>query len=135
MEAIQNICPPTTRKQLHQFIGLINYYRDMWWHHSDRLTPLTRLTSTKVPFKWTEVEQKAFENMKKIISRDVYLTYPDFNKYFDIHMDASDLQLGACISQDKKPIAFYSCKLNMAQRKYTTGEKELLSIIETLKEF
>ena len=97
---MQNIHPPTTRKQLHQFVGLINYYSNMWWHHSDMLAPLTRLTSINMPYKWTEVKQKAFENMKKIISRDVYLAYPDFNKYFDIHMDASDLRLGACISQD-----------------------------------
>ena len=73
--------------------------------------------------------------MKKIISRDIYLAYPDFNKSFHIHTDALDVQLGVCISQEGKPIAFYSKKLNQAQHRYTTGEKELLSIIETLKEF
>ena len=49
--------------------------------------------------------------------------------------DASHLQLGAVISQDNKPIAFYSRKLNPAQQRYTTTERELLSIVETLKEF
>ena len=63
------------------------------------------------------------------------LTYPDFNKPFDIHTDASDFQLGAVISQEGKPIAFYSRKLNQAQRNYTTTERELLSIVETLKEY
>ena len=37
--------------------------------------------------------------------------------------------------QDKKPIAFYSRKLNAAQRRYTTTERELLSTIETCKEY
>ncbi len=37
--------------------------------------------------------------------------------------------------QENKPIAFYSRKLNIAQKCYTTGEQELLSIVETLKEF
>ena len=54
---------------------------------------------------------------------------------FEIHTDASDFQLGAVISQNKKPIAFYSCMLNLAQTRYTTTEKELLAIVKTLKEF
>ena len=48
--------------------------------------------------------------MKKIISRDVYLAYPDFHHFLDVHTDASDVQLEACISQNQKPIAFYSLK-------------------------
>ena len=43
------------------------------------------------------------------------LAYPDFNKPFEIHTDASHYQLGAVISQNGKPIAFYSYKLNNAQ--------------------
>jgi hypothetical protein len=37
--------------------------------------------------------------------------------------------------QEGNPLAFYSRKLNSAQTRYTTGEQELLSILETLKEF
>ena len=73
--------------------------------------------------------------MKKLIAKETMLTYPDFNKPFVIHTDASKVQLGACISQDGKPIAFYSRKLNPAQTRYTTTERELLSIVETFKEF
>ena len=73
--------------------------------------------------------------MKKLISRETLLKYPDFNKPFVVHTDASHTQLGAVISQDNRPIAFYSRKLNPAQTRYTTTERELLSIVETLKEF
>jgi hypothetical protein len=52
------------------------------------------------------------------------LAYPDFNKPFIIHTDASQKQLGAVISQDNRPIAFYSRKLNPAQTRYTTTERE-----------
>jgi hypothetical protein len=82
-----------------------------------------------------EAHRKAFNEAKKIVARDVMLAYPDFNKEFVIHTDASHTELGAVISQDGKPIAFFSRKLNGAQTRYTTTERELLSIIETLKEF
>jgi hypothetical protein len=62
---------------------------------------------------------------------------PDFNKPFHLYTDESDHQLGKVIMQHKKPIAFYSRKLNTAQKRYTTTEREaeLLSAIETCKEY
>ena len=107
----------------------------MWVHRSEILAPLTRLSSEKVEFRWTDIEQTAFETIKTIVGREVLLSYPDFSQPFHIHMDASKMQLGSVISQDKKPIAFYSRKLQPAQTRYTTTERELLSIVETLKEF
>ena len=68
--------------------------------------------------------------VKKLISQDAMLSYPDWTKLFVIHTDASDKQIGAVISQEGKPIAFFSRKFNTAQRNYTTTEKELLAIIE-----
>ena len=135
VQAIQDIATPTTKKQLRRFIGMVNYYRDMWVRRSETLAPLTSLTSKDVKWEWTEVHQQAFDKMKKIVAREVLLSYPDFNDVFEIHTDASATQLGAVISQKSKPIAFYSRKLNPAQTRYTTTERELLAIVETLKEF
>ncbi len=135
VEAIRNIATPKTRKQLRSFIGMVNYYRDMWPKRSHILAPLSALTSSKVKWEWTLEHQSAFDAMKVAIAQETLLTYPDFNKPFVIHTDASKVQLGACISQDGKPVAFYSRKLNPAQTRYTTTERELLSIVETLKEF
>jgi transposase InsO family protein/exonuclease VII small subunit len=135
VEAIKNIATPTTRKQLRGFIGMVNYYRDMWPKRAHLLAPLSAMTSSKVKWKWTEECQKSFELMKEVIAKETLLTYPQFDKPFEIHTDASKVQLGACISQEGKPIAFYSRKLNPAQTRYTTTERELLSIVETLKEF
>ena len=73
--------------------------------------------------------------MKALIAKETMVTFPDFSQEFEIHTDASKLQLGACISQGGRPVAFYSRKLNPAQTRYTTTERELLSIVETLKEF
>ena len=69
------------------------------------------------------------------MGREVFLAYPDFNAPFEIHTDDSKLKIGAVISQKGKPIAFYSQKMNSAQQNYTTTDKELLSIVASLKEF
>ena len=135
VEAIQALAVPKTRKQLRQFIGMINFYRDLWQKRSELLAPLTVLTSKNVKYDWNDEHQKCFEAIKCLIGREVLLGYPDFNAPFEIHTDASILQLGAVISQKGKPIAFYSRKMNSAQKNYNTTEKKLLSVVETLKEF
>ena len=63
------------------------------------------------------------------------MAYPDWTIPFEIHTDASDFQLGAVLSQRGKPLAFFSRKLNSAQKNYTVTEKELLAIVECLKQF
>jgi len=135
VEAICRLQAPKTRKQLRHFLGMVNYYRDMWQRRSHILAPLTKLSSKAVPFKWGPTEQNAFEEVKEVISREALLAFPQFDKPFHIYTDASDYQLGAVITQEGKPLAFYSRKMNKAQQRYTTGEQELLSIVETLKEF
>ena len=135
VQAIQNIAVPKTKKQLRSFIGMINYYRDMWIRRSEVLAPLKSLTSKSVKWQWNTEYQQAFDTIKKIIKQETLLRHADFNKPFEIHTDASKYQLGAVISQEGKPIAFYSRKLNSAQLNYTTTERELLAIVETLKEF
>jgi hypothetical protein len=102
---------------------------------SEILTSLTALTSEKAKWKWNDVEQKAFDTMKRLMAGETILAYPDFDQLFEIHTDASAFQLGACISHNGKPIAFYSSKLTPTKMRYTTTERELLSIVETFKEF
>ncbi len=63
------------------------------------------------------------------------MAYPDYSKVFEIYTDASNKQLGAVITQDNRPIAFFSRKLSNTQQKYSVTKIELLAIVETLKEF
>ena len=102
--------PPTSRKQARKFIGIINYYRNMWPRRSHMLAPLTILTSSKDKFKWTQVEQDAFNKIKNIVDHNTLLTYTDLNEIFKVHTNDSAFQLGAVISQKGKTIAFYSRK-------------------------
>ena len=139
VQAIIDMQRPTTKTEVRHFLGMINYYRDLWPRRSELSAPLSSLThgskKGSVVQEWNDDCENAFIALKKLIAKETLLAYPNFNKKFTIHTDASDFQLGAVISQDGKPLAFYSRKLTSAQRNYTTTEKELLSIVETLKEF
>jgi RNase H-like domain found in reverse transcriptase/Integrase zinc binding domain len=107
----------------------------MWPQKLHFLVPLSSLTSAKAKWDWTKECQNAFEDMKTLITKETLLIYPNFKKPFEINTNASKAQLGACISQEGRPVAFYSRKLNLAQIQFTTTERELLPIVETLKEF
>ncbi len=148
MQAILAIQLPKGVKQLRHFLGMVQYYRDLWARWSDMLAPLTSLVGecgqTKVtkakgtktvPWHWDKVHQRAFDHVKATIARDVVLAYPDYSEVFEIYTDASSKQLGAVITQKNMPIAFFSRKLSVAQRKYSVTEIELLAVVETLKEF
>jgi hypothetical protein len=83
----------------------------------------------KIPWHWNSIHQTAFDNVKKTIAKEVVLANPDFTKPFDIYTDASTKQLGVVITQDDRPIAFFSQKLSGAQSKYTITTLELLAIV------
>jgi hypothetical protein len=78
-----------------------------------------------------QVHHRAFDHIRA----DVVLACPDCSKVFEMYTDASSKQLGAVITQDNRPIAFFSQKLSNMQRKYNITEIELPAIAETLKEF
>ncbi len=106
IDAILKMQPPKSLKQLRGFVGMVNYYRDMWPHWSDILAPLTAKTGAPKkgekapPFVWSSEMQKAFDQMKTLMAADVLCAYPNHNKPFHIFTDASNYQLGACIMQD-----------------------------------
>ncbi len=148
VQVIFAIKPPTEVRQLRHFLGMVQYYRDLWARWSDMLAPFTLLIeecsqtksskakgTKKVPLHWDKVHQRAFDHVKATIAKDVGLAYPDFSKVFKIYIDASSKQLGAVITHNNKPIVFFSLKLSDTQRKYSITKIKTLAIVKTLKEF
>ncbi len=130
VQAILLIQPPTNVKELRYFLGMVQYYRDLWARWSKMLAPLTSLVGecgqTKVtrakgtktvPWHWDEVHWRAFNHVKATIAREVVLAYPDYSKVFRIYTNASSKQLGTVITQENRPITFFSWKLSSMQRK------------------
>jgi hypothetical protein len=143
--AILAIQLPTNVKQLRHFLGMVQYYHDLWARQSELLAPLTSLVgecdwtkvtrakgTKKVPWHWDEVHQRAFDHVKATIAREVVLAYLDYySKVFEIYTDTSSKQLGEVITQENRPITFFGWKLSTAQRKYSVTEFELLAIVKT----
>jgi hypothetical protein len=73
--------------------------------------------------------------MKQLMSQDTMLTYPQFNKPFVVYTDTSEKQIGGMVTQENKPLGFFSKKLTDTQCRYPVTEQELLAIVETLKYF
>jgi hypothetical protein len=78
--------------------------------------------------------QKAFDKMHLLVAANDLAAYLDHNKWLDVYTDASDFQLGTCIIQEGRPVAYFLQKLMKSQQNYTTIEKEMLSIVATLEE-
>ena len=135
VQAILALNPPTNVKELRRFLGMVQYYCDLWAKRSEMLAPLTDLVgecgqtkvtrakgTKKVPWHWDEVHQKAFDAVKTTIAKDVVLAYPNYNKVFEVYTDASSTQLGSVFTQDNRPLAFFSRKLSETQQKYSVTE-------------
>ncbi len=97
IQAILVLNLPNNVKELRQFLGMVQYYRDMWAKRSEMLAPLTDLVgecgvtkttrknkTKKSPWRWDLIHQQAFDDVKATIAKDVVLTYPDFTKPFEI---------------------------------------------------
>ena len=80
------LTPPTTKRQLRRsLVGMINYYRDMWRRRSHIPAPLTANCSAKAKYVWGDKEQKAFKDIKAIMSQETLLAFPDFAKDFHVY--------------------------------------------------
>ena len=102
VEAILRLQPPVNAKQLRSFLGIVNYYHDMWPHRTHVLSPFTELTG-KRSFVWTPKHQQAFALMKALVAADALLVFPDHSLPFNVETDASEYQLGWLCYQTARP--------------------------------
>jgi len=126
---------PKDRTQLRQFNGLVNWYHRHLKNIARVQGPLNKLTSPKVPWRWSKVEQNAFDEVKQALAAAPKLHVPIPGQSFILYTDASDFGLGAILVQqdpdsDKELlIEVLSRPLRGAEFHYTTTEKECLAVV------
>lgn len=139
IEVIKNYPRPMNVKKIQQFLGLCAYFRRYVRNFAKIAKPLTMLLKKEQPFTWTNIQQNAFDSLKTALTDEVMLDFPDFEQMFYVTTDASDMAIGAMLSQGElpndRPLYFYSKTLSDTQRRYSTIQKELLAIVEAIKAF
>nr|XP_034195210.1 uncharacterized protein LOC117611386 [Osmia lignaria] len=139
LQAVKEFPIPKTQKNVQQFLGLTGYYRRFIKDYSIKSKPLVQLLGKGIRFKWTEDQQKSFENLRDELCTQPILQYPDFNRPFIVTTDASDYAIGAVLSQGEigndLPIAYASRTLNKAERNYSATEKECLAMVYAVQYF
>ncbi|KAI3364400.1 hypothetical protein L3Q82_010825 [Scortum barcoo] len=115
--------------------------KEVYPGHSTVAAPLTALTSSKVTFQWSVAAKEAFDALKTRFTSAPILIMPDPERQFILEVDASDVGVGAVLSQrsleDQKlhPCAFFSRRLSPAEKNYDIGNQELLAVKLALEEW
>jgi hypothetical protein len=124
---------------IRAFLGLAGFYRRLIPKFAEIAKPLTELTKKDFPFRWGERQETAFSTLKRALTSEQVLAYPDFKSEFILTTDASKTAAAAILSQVQegveRPIAYASRQLNTAERNYSATELELLALTWATKHF
>ena len=130
------------KKDVRSFLGLASYYRRFVPEFSTVASPLTDLTKNCNPDKvvWGTQEQQAFNNLKKCLTSQPILRGPDYDQQFILQTEASDVGIGAVLSQKDeddmdRPVAYFSRKLLPREKNFAAVDKECLAIVDGIRHF
>jgi len=119
---------PKSIKSLRGFLGLTGYYCRFTYNYGKMTRPLTQLLK-KGSFEWTNENTEAMQKLKAALTTAPVLSLLDFSKSFVIECDAFEKGIGAVLSQNKKPIAFFSEALAETSMSKSIYEKELTTLV------
>ena len=139
VQAISEIVPPKTVREVRSFLGACGYYRRFVKDYAKIASPLHGLTKKKTKFIWNNECQEAFDILKDRLVSAPILAYPDFTKEMKLHCDASRVAIGGVLNQiypdGERAIGYFSRKLRGPELNYSTTELEALAIFESVKFF
>ena len=138
--AILALPAPHNAKGVKSFLGMAGYFRQFIDGFAHITEPLTQLTKEKVPFKWTQQCQAAFDTLKVALTSAPCLRLPEWDRPFTLHVDWSKVAIGSYLSQiDEEgvehPIAFASRLLTPTEQRYGSCEGECLALVWATHKF
>ena len=125
---------------MQQFLGLAGYYRRFVKDFALIAQPLHRLTECTNTFVWTNECQESFDKLRDCLYSTPILAYPNFQKPFILDTDASDVGIGAVLSQldedgCERVIAYGSRLLTKPERQYCVTRRELLAVVTFTRQY
>jgi hypothetical protein len=124
VEVIKNWPSPKSIFEVRSFHGLASFYKKFIRNFSGISVPMMDTVNKRHKyFHWIEEAEKSFNLLKRKITEQPILVFPYFSKTFQVKCDASGFAIGAVLSQDDRPITYFSEKLNEAKVNYSTYDK------------
>jgi hypothetical protein len=122
---IMDLQPPTLVRQMRETMVHTGYFMKFIKVYAQITTPMEKLLKKEAKFQWNEDSQKILDTLKhKLVTVTIFI-FPNWNKEFHVHVDASSIALGVVLSQPTEgdidhPIVFASRKLPIVEKNYTT---------------
>ncbi|KAL7292688.1 hypothetical protein TKK_0013812 [Trichogramma kaykai] len=140
VSAIHEYPTPRNATEVKGFLGLINFNSRFTSQLAACSTPLIELTKKETEWRWTKMEQDAFEATKQLFCDKLTLAHPIKGKSYILYTDASNIALGAALCQevdegDIRIVYLASRTLKGAEKNYFTTELELLAIVWAVNKF
>ena len=104
VEKVVNWPKPTRVKDVESFLGFANYYRDHIKEFAKHTAILYTLTGSKAHFEWTEEHDRAFQQVKSMLTKAPILAFPNDDDLFILDTDASDIAIGGVLSQRQQGV-------------------------------
>ncbi|GJX41162.1 putative reverse transcriptase domain-containing protein [Tanacetum coccineum] len=124
---------PKTPTEIHQFLGLVGYYRRFIKRFLKISKPMSKLTQKSVKFDWGDKEEAAFQTLKQKLCSSPILALPKGSEIFVVYCDAFYKGLGAVLMQKERVISYASHQLKIHEKNYMTHDLELGVVVFDLK--
>ena len=132
-KAILEMQRPTNVEDVQRLNGFVNYLSKFLPKLADSMEPIRRLTRKGVQWRWTQVEEKTLQEVKKLVTEAPVLSY--YDSELTTQCDASQRGLGEALLQNQETVAYASRALTETETRYAQIEKEMLAIVYALEKF